>query len=171
MVGKQTIYLLIAAAVGGGPALGIAETATADAALSPLTSFSRLQPYPPAPDFDTGDPLLSEIDPLLTGVDPLLTGIEDRAEPGITQNSRNQQVIKLNDNDWGHNGWGHGRCGGCGTCGGCRGGHRPSATAAEELPFTGAPVALIATVGAGLLAAGAAGTLISIRRRRSSSAR
>lgn len=41
--------------------------------------------------------------------------------------------------------------------------------AVKELPFTGAPVATVATLGGGLLAAGTAASLIAVRRRRSTS--
>lgn len=60
-------------------------------------------------------------------------------------------------------------CGG-GGCG--RGGRScgPSAVAGKQLPFTGAPMGAMAALGGGLLAAGATGTLISVRRRRSASA-
>ncbi|GAA4229565.1 hypothetical protein FHR32_000096 [Streptosporangium album] len=185
MAGKQTISLLIAMAVGGGPVLGLAETATADADLSPPVAALRAHPYPPVPDIDTGDPFMGEgdfggpeqaiedlaegkVNAIMGKADTGLNG-EDDDGPAIVQDSRNRQVIKLTDNDWGH-----GRCGGCGGCGRCGGGRRATAAAtsgAGELPFTGAPVALIATMGAGLLAVGAAGTLISVRRRRSSGVR
>ncbi|MFD8564450.1 hypothetical protein ACWDOR_38835 [Streptosporangium canum] len=42
--------------------------------------------------------------------------------------------------------------------------------AVKELPFTGAPVATVATLGGGLLAVGTAASLIAVRRRRSTSA-
>ncbi|MDP9866828.1 MULTISPECIES: hypothetical protein [Streptosporangium] len=54
-------------------------------------------------------------------------------------------------------------CGG----GGCRGTVEKTG---PELPFTGAPVAAVATLGGGLLAAGTATTAIAARRRRSTSA-
>ncbi|MEU8245983.1 LPXTG cell wall anchor domain-containing protein [Nonomuraea sp. NPDC048916] len=52
--------------------------------------------------------------------------------------------------------------------GGCAGGCAEESGA--ELPMTGAPVQTLAAIGAGLLFLGASGTLIAVRRRRSSSA-
>ncbi|WP_248963940.1 hypothetical protein [Sphaerisporangium perillae] len=61
----------------------------------------------------------------------------------------------------GHKGGGH-----------AGGGHEAGGQqAARSLPFTGAPVAAVAGVGSALLVAGAAGVLISVRRRRTTGAR
>ncbi|GII62490.1 hypothetical protein Skr01_25750 [Sphaerisporangium krabiense] len=49
--------------------------------------------------------------------------------------------------------------------------HAAEQHAGKQLPFTGAPVAALAGVGGALLVSGAAGVLISMRRRRSTGAR
>ncbi|MEU9830641.1 hypothetical protein AB0D67_03775 [Streptosporangium sp. NPDC048047] len=68
---------------------------------------------------------------------------------------------------------GDGCCGGGGGCcgPGCAARKEVRGQAAQELPYTGAPVGLLASVGGGLLAAGSAVVLISARRRRSPHAR
>ncbi|GGO65614.1 hypothetical protein GCM10012289_17720 [Nonomuraea cavernae] len=53
--------------------------------------------------------------------------------------------------------------------GGCSGGACGEKSGAE-LPMTGAPVQTLAAIGAGMLFLGASGTMIAVRRRRSSSA-
>ncbi|MEU9884101.1 hypothetical protein [Sphaerisporangium sp. NPDC051011] len=77
----------------------------------------------------------------------------------------------------GHDG-GHGGPGGGGAEAPAAGGHQPAGEkpaggqhAGKQLPFTGAPVTALAGVGGALLVAGAAGVLISVRRRRSTGAR
>lgn len=94
----------------------------------------------------------------------------------IDQNQKQGNHIRLENRRRHH----HRNCAeGCRNCGGnCRGGGcgrsgrscRPRAVAGKQLPFTGAPMGSMAALGGGLLAVGATGTLISVRRRRSASA-
>ncbi|MEU6740495.1 hypothetical protein [Streptosporangium sandarakinum] len=181
--------ILLAAALAGAPVLGTAGavTAAASAAQSP---GDEMKPYPPRPfgpgDFfdDLADAALLDA---LANADERDPDAEDEDEDGDPLNLLVRPTEDADDVPPGGDfdptrglGGGDdddddddddcgGGCGGGGCGPGCEARKEVSSQAAE-LPFTGAPVGLIAAAGGGLLAVGATGVLLSVRRRRSSDA-
>ncbi|MFF0308437.1 hypothetical protein ACFYSC_13455 [Streptosporangium sp. NPDC004379] len=180
---RHAVPILLAAALAGAPVVGTAG-AVATAASAAQPPGDEMKPYPPRPpvpaDFfdDLADAALlnalanaderdedEDEDPLNLVVRP--TEAADDAPQGNgwdpTRGLGGDDDDDDDDDDCG------GGCGGGGCGPGCEARKEVSSQAAE-LPFTGAPVGLIAAAGSGLLAAGAAGVLLSVRRRRSSDA-
>ncbi|MGV9532732.1 LPXTG cell wall anchor domain-containing protein [Streptosporangium sandarakinum] len=183
--------ILLAAALTGAPVLGTAGAVAAASAAQPPSH--EMQPYPPRPfgpgDFfdDLADAALlealanaNERDPDAEDADededenPLNllvrpTEAADDVPPGDEFDPTRGLGGGDGDDDDDDDGDCGGGCGGGGCGPGCEARKQVSSQAAE-LPFTGAPVGLIAAAGGGLLAVGATGILLSVRRRRSSDA-
>ncbi|MGV9324982.1 hypothetical protein [Streptosporangium sandarakinum] len=181
--------MLLAAALAGAPVLGTAGAVAAASAAQP--SSHEMQPYPPRPfgsaDFfdDLAEAALlnalandgrdedaedededEDENPLNLLVRP--TEAADDVPPGGDFDPTRGLGGGDGDDDDDDDDCGGG-CGGGGCGPGCEARKQVSSQAAE-LPFTGAPVGLIAAAGGGLLAVGATGILLSMRRRRSSDA-
>ncbi|MFB9681826.1 hypothetical protein [Streptosporangium vulgare] len=129
-----------------GAAMPLAASATASAATGLPTSAAEQVPYPPSPNED-------------------VSSIKQENDTANNINLRDRENNHRRDRE-GNGGFSDGCEGDCSDgCGeGCR------ADPVAKLPFTGTPVATVALLGGGLLAAGAVVTLISVRRRRSASA-
>ncbi|MFI6457246.1 hypothetical protein ACIBF6_37530 [Streptosporangium amethystogenes] len=149
MAGKRLVPTVLTVTVGAVLAFGISTAASA-ATSTTVTGLSapavQPVPYPPRPAEQVNM---------------------------IHQDQQQGNNIRLENRRRHH----HRNCErGCRNCGrncgggGCKRGCRPSAVAEKQLPFTGAPMGAMAALGGGLLAMGATGTLISVRRRRSASA-
>ncbi|MFF0246088.1 LPXTG cell wall anchor domain-containing protein [Streptosporangium sandarakinum] len=191
MTRRHAVPILLAAALTGAPVLGTAGAVAAASAAQPPSH--EMQPYPPRPfgpgDFfdDLADAALlealanaNERDPDAEDADededenPLNllvrpTEAADDVPPGDEFDPTRGLGGGDGDDDDDDDGDCGGGCGGGGCGPGCEARKQVSSQAAE-LPFTGAPVGLIAAAGGGLLAVGATGILLSVRRRRSSDA-
>ncbi|GII83264.1 hypothetical protein Ssi03_12540 [Sphaerisporangium siamense] len=122
-------------------------------------------------------------------IDDRVDHVDDKSHHGSGNDQeviRADKLLALEDSSDGGGGGhesdhdeGHGGPGGAGAeahaAGGPQAGggheHAGGQQAGKQLPFTGAPVAALAGVGGALLVSGAAGVLISVRRRRSTGAR
>lgn len=182
MTRRHAVPILLAAALAGAPVLGTAS-AVAAAASAAQSPGDEMKPYPPRPfgpgDFfdDLADAALLDA---LANADERDDGDDEDEDPlnlvvrpteaadDVPQGNGWDPTRGLDDDDDDDDDCGGG-CGGGGCGPGCEARKQVSGQAAE-LPFTGAPVGLIAAAGGGLLAVGATGVLLSVRRRRSSDA-
>ncbi|MET8053184.1 hypothetical protein ABZU75_36895 [Streptosporangium sp. NPDC005286] len=156
MAGKCLGPTALTVTAGAVLAFGISTAASA-ATLTTVTGLSapavQPVPYPPRP------------------AEQVNTVAQDQVNT-IDQNQKQGNHIRLENRRRHHRNCAEGcrNCGGnCGG-GGCGRSCGPRAVAGKQLPFTGAPMETMAALGGGLLAVGATGTLISVRRRRSASA-
>ncbi|MEV7968962.1 hypothetical protein AB0O34_23670 [Sphaerisporangium sp. NPDC088356] len=181
MAGKRAVPVLFALVAGCGAVLGTAGTAVAGTGLPSSSYASTPNPYPPRPAdhvkkvFDEhdehGDHHAADGDEVIQG------GKVIREEHSHDGGGHHAGGYHSGGGESGGGAVGHeaggNHAGGGAPGGGAPGGEKPGGgqKAGNRLPFTGAPVGALAGIGGGLLAAGTAGVLISVRRRRSAGAR
>ncbi|MFG1876770.1 hypothetical protein ACGFIV_18185 [Sphaerisporangium sp. NPDC049003] len=159
--------VLFALVAGCGVVVGTAGTAVAGPGLPSSSYASNPNPYPPRPASDVKKVFNELDDHHAADGDEVIQGgkiiHEEHSDDGGGHHSGGAES--------GSGAVGHEAVGGQ-AGGGAPGGEKPGGQkAGNRLPFTGAPVGAIAGIGGGLLAAGTAGVLISVRRRRSAGAR
>ncbi|WP_433361688.1 hypothetical protein [Streptosporangium sp. CA-115845] len=165
MAGKCLGPTALTMTAGAVLAFGIstaASAATLTTAIGLSTSEVQPVPYPPRP--------AEQVNTI--GQDQVNT-IDQNQKQGNNIRLENRGRHHRNCREGCRNCGGNCGGGGCGRSGrscGPRAVAGKHAVAGRQLPFTGAPMGAMAALGGGLLAVGATGTLISVRRRRSASA-
>ncbi|WP_405146788.1 hypothetical protein OG589_05590 [Sphaerisporangium sp. NBC_01403] len=186
MAGKRAVPVLFALVAGCGAVLGTAGTAVAGTGLPSSSYASNPNPYPPRPasdvkkvfnELDDHKKVFNEDDHHAADGDEVIQGgkiiREEHSDDGGGHHAGGYHSggAESGGGAVGHEAGGH-QAGGGAPGGGAPGGEKPGGQkAGNRLPFTGAPVGALAGIGGGLLAAGTAGVLISVRRRRSAGAR